>query len=203
MNEPNPMPRPRVRVPPPQFCECGDPGCPVCHGHCRKPARTTVYRSDMEDETGTPMCEGCAADCIESGIFYTKESVGYQVVDKLINDDAPANAATIIEKLKPAAKVKGVSAWEKKAGRKVEGEHATDDATRDAIASQHHKERKDYYQKLKQAGLAPELKASMLFKPGPSIEPMKEPPGSPADLKLKGPPKKAAFYPSMGGPSSV
>jgi len=186
-------PRQRVKIPPPHFCECGDPGCPVCHGKCRKPARTTVYRSDMEDEMGTPMCEGCAADCVESGVFYTKESVGYQLVNKLIDDDDAPSAANLIEALKPRANVKGVSNWEKRAGRKVEGEHATDNKTRDTIASQHHKERKDYYKKLKQSGLAPEL----------SIEPLKEPPGSPADLKLKSPPPKAAFYPSNDGPSSL
>ena len=245
MNEPNPMPRPRVKVPPPQFCECGDPGCPVCHGHCRRPARTTVYRSDMEDEMGTPMCAGCAEDCIESGIFYTKESAGYILTDLLINEAderrSPFDAMKLIpairyemqrtgdyekaretalanvaanpehyafleqtEALKPKAKVKGVSNWEKKAGRKVEREHTNDPETADTIASHHHAERKDYYAAAKKAGLAPELKkASMLFKPGPSIEPLKEPPGSPADLKLKGPPAKASFYPSMGGPSSV
>lgn len=178
MNEPlNPAPRPRVKVPPPQFCECGDPGCPICHGKCRKPARTTVYRSDMEDETGTPMCEGCAADCMDSGLFYTKESTSYQVVNALISDDKARSAADIIEGLKPAAKVKGVSAWEKKAGRKVEREHATDSKTADTIASHHHAERKDYYAAAKKAGLAPELK--------------------------KTPPPKASFYPSNGGPSSV
>ena len=252
MNEPlNPALRQRVRVPPPQFCECGDPGCPVCQGRCRKPARTTVYRSDMEDETGTPMCEGCAADCMDSGVFYTKESIGYRVVDALINEEGLA-AADIIEALKPPSKVKGVSRWEKKAGRKVEAEHATDNKTRDTISSQHHAERKDYYRRLEKSGLAPELgeasqpavlkrpfwghpagkhgrytpghppspvnkyTGKLRLKGSPpasvsdedandlySIEPLKEPPGSPADLKLKAPPPQASFYPSNGGPSSV
>jgi len=191
MNEPNPM-RPRVKIPAPHFCECGDPGCPICHGKCRKPARTTVYRSDMEDETGTPMCEGCATDCMDSGLFYTKESAGYRVVDALINEEG-ATARSTIKGLKPKANVKGVSKWEKQAGRKVEREHTADPNTADIIRSQHHKERKDYYAVAKKAGLTPEL----------SIEPLKEPPGSPADLKIKGPPPKAAFYPSNGGPSSL
>lgn len=252
MNEPMNPARPRFKVPPPQFCECSDPGCPVCQGHCRKPARTLVYRSDMEDETGTPMCSGCTEDCMDSGLFYTKESAGHIVVDLLINEvsdlgdtpnypeePSPYDAVKLIpairyemhlrgnyekakevvmsnvannpnyyaflgEALKPPAHVKGVSNWEKKAGRKVEREHATDAKTADTIASQHHAERKDYYRALKKTGMAPELKkASMLFKPGPSIEPMKEPPGSSADLKLKTPPPKASFYPSNGGPSSI
>jgi len=38
----------------------------------RKHAKVTVYRSDMEDRTGTPMCNGCANDALESGVFYTK-----------------------------------------------------------------------------------------------------------------------------------
>lgn len=210
MNEPlNPEPRVRVQVPPPQFCECSDPGCPVCGGRCRKPSRTVLYRSDMEDETGTPMCNGCADDAMESGLFYTKESRAFKVVDKLIQDDEPTAASVLFDALKPPVKVQ-VSDWEKRAGRKVEREHTDSNTTADTIASHHHAERKDYYRKLKQAGLANELeppkKTSMLFKPGPSIEPMKEPPGSLADLKMKATPKpkpKSAFYPSSGGPSTV
>jgi len=192
MNEPlNPEPRQRVEIPPPPFCECGDPGCPVCHGHCHKPAHTTVYRSDMEDRTGTPMCDECTADCLDSGLFYTKESAGYQVVNALINEEG-ATARSAIKGLKPKARVKGVSKWEKQAGRKVEREHTRDPKVADIIASQHHKERKDYYAAAEKAGMAPELD---------SIEPLKEPPGSPADLKMPKP--KVAFYPSNGGPSSV
>lgn len=170
-------PRQPFKIPEPHFCECGDPGCPVCHGKCHKPARTAVYRSDMDDETGTPMCDGCASDCMNSGLFYTKESVSLKIVDRLLNEES--TAAAVIESLKPKAKVAGVSNWEKKAGRKAEREHATNAKTADAIASHHHTERKDYYKRLKKAGLAPELT---------SVEPLKEPPGSPADLKLKKPP---------------
>ena len=50
-------------------CECSDPGCKCCHGHCRKPAEQTLCRVDMEDETGTLMCEGCADDAFDSGLF--------------------------------------------------------------------------------------------------------------------------------------
>jgi len=212
------VPRQRVKIPPPHFCECGDPGCPVCQGKCYKPARTTVYRSDMKDETGTPMCQGCADDCLDSGIFYTKESAGHIVMDLLINEwgeapnspfdaiklapairyefrrlgdyekaketvlaniaDNPNHYATLrqTEALKPKADVKNVSDWEKKAGRKVEREHTSDPATAEVIRSHHHAERKDYYATAKKAGLTPEL---------------------------KGPPPKASFYPSMGGPSSL
>ncbi len=51
------------------ICECSDPGCPVCKGKCQDKAVTTVYRIDMEDYTGTDMCDGCAGDCLESGVF--------------------------------------------------------------------------------------------------------------------------------------
>lgn len=50
-------------------CECADPGCPVCHGHCDQDSATTLYRVDMEDVTGTPMCAGCAEDAMKSGVF--------------------------------------------------------------------------------------------------------------------------------------
>lgn len=56
-------------------CECGDPGCPVHEGvaHCRNSATYTVYRVDMQDETGTSMCDKCAEDALDSGVFITRE----------------------------------------------------------------------------------------------------------------------------------
>jgi hypothetical protein len=58
-------------------CECSDPGCPVHPGRaeCNVLATTVVYRSDMEDYGGTKMCEDCAADALESGVFHhTRDS---------------------------------------------------------------------------------------------------------------------------------
>ena len=55
-------------------CECSDPGCPVHKGssHCPNKSTGKVYRSDMEDRSGTAMCRGCASDALDSGVFYTK-----------------------------------------------------------------------------------------------------------------------------------
>lgn len=55
-------------------CRCADPGCPVHPGRstCPHAARTTIYRSDMADRSGTRMCEGCAADALSSGVFHTR-----------------------------------------------------------------------------------------------------------------------------------
>jgi hypothetical protein len=58
-------------------CECADPGCPCCHGSCYRKATFILYRMDhprsgvvdTEDETGTPMCPGCADDAWDSGLF--------------------------------------------------------------------------------------------------------------------------------------
>lgn len=52
-------------------CECRDPGCPMHKpkSTCTKKARRKVFRIDMEDETGTRMCNGCADDALESGVF--------------------------------------------------------------------------------------------------------------------------------------
>lgn len=52
-------------------CECGDSGCPVHKGksRCSAKATQTVFRIDMEDETGTDMCDDCANDAIDSGVF--------------------------------------------------------------------------------------------------------------------------------------
>ena len=49
-------------------CECSDPGCPCC-GDCQDDADCVLYRIDMEDETGTPMCDRCADDAYESGLY--------------------------------------------------------------------------------------------------------------------------------------
>lgn len=49
-------------------CECADSGCP-CEGRCDSRATETVFRIDMEDETGTAMCESCANDAHMTGLF--------------------------------------------------------------------------------------------------------------------------------------
>ena len=53
-------------------CECVDPGCPIHTGKSQcgnTPAAGIAYRVDMEDQTGTPMCEGCLEDAADSGVF--------------------------------------------------------------------------------------------------------------------------------------
>ncbi len=52
-------------------CGCADPGCPVHKGSSACPfrGRTFLYRVDMEDHTGTPMCLQCATDAMDSGLF--------------------------------------------------------------------------------------------------------------------------------------
>jgi len=37
--------------------------------------RMILFRVDMEDETGTAMCEECADDALDSGVFTTYEDV--------------------------------------------------------------------------------------------------------------------------------
>lgn len=49
-------------------CDCSDPGCP-CGGDCQERATMVVYRIDMDDQTGTPMCDRCGADALDSGVF--------------------------------------------------------------------------------------------------------------------------------------
>lgn len=50
-------------------CQCADPLCPVCAGKCHNRATETLYRVDMEDETGTAFCDACASDAYDSGLF--------------------------------------------------------------------------------------------------------------------------------------
>lgn len=55
-------------------CLCSDPGCPVSHGgSCYEWATCRVFRIDMNDEDGTPMCDDCAADALESGVFCVED----------------------------------------------------------------------------------------------------------------------------------
>lgn len=50
------------------MCMCTDPGCP-CEGTCCNDATQTIHRVDMDDESGTPMCNTCADDAMETGLF--------------------------------------------------------------------------------------------------------------------------------------
>jgi hypothetical protein len=58
-------PEGRLVAPP---CQCADRGCP-CRGRCCRRATTTLFRTDTDDRTGTPLCDGCAADAWESGLY--------------------------------------------------------------------------------------------------------------------------------------
>jgi type IV secretory pathway VirD2 relaxase len=106
----------------------------------------------MDDETGTKMCDACADDCMDSGLFYTNESQALTLVKALLD-----RGLTISEALKPMANAKA-SKKEWSDGIKVEREHATTTTTAKIIASHHLKEKPDYYKRLKKAGLADELK---------------------------------------------
>jgi hypothetical protein len=56
-------------------CECSDSGCQAHMGKpsCGKPVAETLYRCDMEDETGVAFCAECAEDAANSGVFSCRE----------------------------------------------------------------------------------------------------------------------------------
>ena len=54
------------------YCECSDPGCPCCEGSCVGEVTMTLFRSDMDDESGVEFCVGCGEDALESGVFYSE-----------------------------------------------------------------------------------------------------------------------------------
>ncbi len=61
-------------VPGDSQCECFDSGCSHKERHdsyprCTALATTILYRVDMVDNTGTAMCDACADDAFESGLF--------------------------------------------------------------------------------------------------------------------------------------
>ena len=57
-------------------CECSDTGCPMHENsqYCDCLANVILYRVDMDDYTGTAMCDDCANDATMSGLF--TESTG-------------------------------------------------------------------------------------------------------------------------------
>jgi len=57
-------------------CECNDAGCKAHQGQatCSKPVYETLYRSDMEDNTGVEFCSDCAEDAAGSGVFTSREN---------------------------------------------------------------------------------------------------------------------------------
>ncbi len=58
-------------------CECGDRECPAHTNKysCDNEGKVLVFRIDMNDQSGTLMCEECADDAIESGIFTYEEAL--------------------------------------------------------------------------------------------------------------------------------
>ena len=61
-------------------CQCCDKGCAHCVGLCVEEGTELLTRIDMEDTT-VLMCEGCATDALESGVF-----AGESPVDKPRHD---------------------------------------------------------------------------------------------------------------------
>jgi len=65
------------------ICQCVDHACPVHVGHdCTRPASDMLLRVDMcpdpmraTVDDGIPMCEDCAADAMESGVFVSCEDL--------------------------------------------------------------------------------------------------------------------------------
>ncbi len=55
-----------------RYCECIDYGCPVHHGEeCRKVGDYPLYRSTLDDRTGTFLCDACATDALDRGDYDT------------------------------------------------------------------------------------------------------------------------------------
>jgi hypothetical protein len=60
-----------MKIPSDHKCECADSGCPMHENsqYCDCLASVILYRIDMDDYTGTAMCDDCANDAIMSGMF--------------------------------------------------------------------------------------------------------------------------------------
>ena len=58
-------------------CECSDQGCSEHEGKedCKESANTILYRVDMQDASGTLMCDDCANDATMSGLFVSADDI--------------------------------------------------------------------------------------------------------------------------------
>ncbi len=56
-------------------CQCTDAGCKAHRdvSECSQPVAETLYRCDMEDNTGVDFCSECAEDAASSGVFASRE----------------------------------------------------------------------------------------------------------------------------------
>jgi hypothetical protein len=59
------------------ICFCADQQCP-CGGKCICEAEDVLYRIDMEDDIGTPMCDVCASDAMDSGLFLSERDEAWE-----------------------------------------------------------------------------------------------------------------------------
>lgn len=52
-------------------CECYDTGCEHAQTEivCKARATMTLFRIDQQDETGSDVCDTCADDALQSGLF--------------------------------------------------------------------------------------------------------------------------------------
>ena len=66
------------------YCECTDPGC-ICMAECVFLGKHILHRVDMEDVTGTYMCDQCADDAMESGLFTMEDKEDEEVDDESKN----------------------------------------------------------------------------------------------------------------------
>jgi len=75
-------------------CECSNRGCPVHKGvsECSGVATATLYRIDMEDRTGTLMCDDCADDAYDSGLFRMKGCEVFEIDKQDDESDEPARS---------------------------------------------------------------------------------------------------------------
>ena len=68
-------------------CECSDKLCPACHGNCDNDGIVALVRIDM-DSAELFLCEECAADAMESGLFedVSNPPDGDEIVISDLND---------------------------------------------------------------------------------------------------------------------
>ena len=80
MSETNGLSRYRPSIAP---CECHDAGCVHHEGlsYCLDGASETLYRIDMLDVDGTPMCADCVLDALNSGLFTTQAERDFDIED--------------------------------------------------------------------------------------------------------------------------
>lgn len=98
-------------------CECDNPSCGNCGGHCRRPARMNLVGAHEDDGHGVMFCRECGNSALQSGSY--RQNVGNFIRGRDAEPARFGECATTPATLKaPAAGAKPKHAFKKQSKKK-------------------------------------------------------------------------------------